>query len=603
MPKGGGHGASASSRPLLRLEDGSRIGVVGGGPAGSFFSYFALLTARRTGLSLKLDIFEPKDFSKPGPTGCNMCGGVVYESLVQSLAVEGIHLPSEVIQRRIDSYMLHMDVGSVRIETPLKEKRIAAVHRGGGPRTFRPENDRSFDGYLLGLARDSGARVIAERVTNVGWSEGRRFVETKSGRREVYDLVVAAMGVNAAPFVQEDATAEAAPARPKTTRAHACEFFLARSILKRYIGSSMHVFLLDIPRLEFAAIIPKSDYVTACLLGEEIDETLVESFLNSNEVTSCMPPLWKPPQDHCHCSPRINVGAASHSFGERIVSVGDCATTRLYKDGIGAAYRTAKAAALAAVLRGVSAEAFRRYYAPVCRRIEADNRIGRIIFAIVRIPRKSRRLRRAVYRMVSREQRLTGARRRMSLILWDVFSGGASYRSILGRILHPAFLGSFLVNLIAARGPRSRARPEEGISMSPAGTGVLGRQYEDGEIIVRQGEPGDSMYVVQRGTVEVLRREGDREYCLRELGPGEFFGETAIFEGETRPATIRAVGEVWVYSLERDSLLRRIHEDPSLAFGLIQQMSYRIRELEQTLLNRVDLPEGGGAGTRRAAPE
>ena len=131
--------------------------------------------------------------------------------------------------------------------------------------------------------------------------------------------------------------------------------------------------------------------------------------------------------------------------------------------------------------------------------------------------------------------------------------------------------------------------------MNPDGTGVLGRQFEDGEFIVRQGELGDCMYVVQKGTVEVLRREGDKEYCLRELGPGEFFGETAIFEGETRPTTVRAVGEVWVYSLERDSLLRRIHEDPSLAFGLIQQMSYRIRELERALLSRAGDPGGDGS--------
>lgn len=580
-------------RPPPRLDSGSRIGVIGGGPAGAFFSYFALLTARRIGRHIDVDIFEPKDFSKSGPAGCNMCGGVVYESLVQSLAGEGIYLPQEVIQRRIDSYVLHTDEGSVRIETPLKEKRIAAVHRGGGPRTFRPENVQSFDAYLLGLARESGARVIAERVKNVGWTDGRRFIETKSGRREIYDLVVAATGVNATPFGQEDATSAAGPAAPRTTRAHISEFFLTRSILKRYIGSSMHVFLLDIPRLEFAAIIPKSDYVTACLLGEEIDEPLVESFLKSNEVTACMPPLWKPPKDRCHCSPRINVGAAPRSFGDRIVSVGDCATTRLYKDGIGAAYRTGKAAALAAVLRGVTARAFERYYAPVCRRIEADNRIGKTIFAIIRIARNSHRVRRAVSRMVTREQRLTGARRRMSLILWDVFSGGASYRSILRRFLHPAFLGSFLVNLIAARRHRGRPRPLEGISMSPEGTGVLGRNYQDGEIIVRQGEPGDCMYVVQKGKVEVLRREGDKEYCLRELGPGEFFGEMAIFEGELRPSTVRAVGEVWVYSLERDSLLRRVHEDPSLGFGMIQQMAYRIRELESALISRataVSLP-------------
>ena len=52
----------------------------------------------------------------------------------------------------------------------------------------------------------------------------------------------------------------------------------------------MHVFLLDIPRLEFAAIIPKGDYVTVCLLGEDIDAELMRDFLNAPEVKGCFPP-------------------------------------------------------------------------------------------------------------------------------------------------------------------------------------------------------------------------------------------------------------------------------------------------------------------------
>ncbi len=577
----------AAGQPL-RLESGARIGVIGGGPAGSFFSYFVLLAARRIGLSLHVDIFEPRDFSKPGPTGCNMCGGVISELLVQNLAGEGILLPPEVIQRRIDSYVLHMDVGSVFIETPLNEKRIAAVNRGGGPRTFQPENTRSFDAYLLGLARDLGACVVPERVTGVGWSEGRPSIQTESQRRETYDLVATAVGVNASVLKRENEK-EASHAPPRTTRTSIGEFFLGRRILKRYIGSSMHVFLLDIPRLEFAAIIPKSDYVTACLLGENVDTALTESFLASAEVTSCMPPLWKPPRDRCHCSPRINIRATPQPFSDRMVDIGDCAATRLYKDGIGAAYRTAQAAAVTAVLRGVSAQAFGRYYGPVCQSIEADNRIGKIIFAVTRQIRKSPRVRRAICRMVSREQRLAGARRRMSLVLWDLFTGSASYRSILWRMFHPAFLTSFVVNVVTASRHPADPRPQKGIPMNVDGTGVLGQKFEDDEIIVRQGEPGDCLYVVQRGKVEVLQRQGDKEFCLAELGPGDFFGEMAIFEGEMRPATVRAVGEVWVYSLERDSLLRRIHEDPSLAFGLIQQMSYRIRELERALVARASI--------------
>jgi ribulose 1,5-bisphosphate synthetase/thiazole synthase len=71
------------------LRDGDRIAVVGGGPSGSFFSYFTLRMARMIGLDVKITIFEPKNFLARGPAGCNHCGGVVSEMMVQSLAVEG----------------------------------------------------------------------------------------------------------------------------------------------------------------------------------------------------------------------------------------------------------------------------------------------------------------------------------------------------------------------------------------------------------------------------------------------------------------------------------------------------------------------------------
>ena len=75
------------------LRDGSRIAVVGGGPAGSFFSYFLLNMAETIDLDITVDIFEPRSFKYCGPAGCNHCGGIVSESLVQILAAEGIVLP------------------------------------------------------------------------------------------------------------------------------------------------------------------------------------------------------------------------------------------------------------------------------------------------------------------------------------------------------------------------------------------------------------------------------------------------------------------------------------------------------------------------------
>ena len=109
----------------LALTDGSRIAVVGGGPAGSFFAYFVIKTAEAIDLDLSVDIYEPRSFAHCGPAGCNHCGGIVSESLVQVLAAEGINLPPEVVQRGIESYVVHMDVGSVAIASPAGEQRIA----------------------------------------------------------------------------------------------------------------------------------------------------------------------------------------------------------------------------------------------------------------------------------------------------------------------------------------------------------------------------------------------------------------------------------------------------------------------------------------------
>jgi len=111
----------------------------------------------------------------------------------------------------------------------------------------------------------------------------------------------------------------------------------------------------------------------------------------------------------------------------------------------------------------------------------------------------------------------------------------------------------------------------------------LGKKYADGEVIVRQGEPGDCMFVVQEGEVEAIAETDDRELRLRTMGANDFFGEMALFENEARTATIRAVGPVRVLTIDRKNLLSGIHEDPSLAFRMLKTMSFRIRDLTNRL--------------------
>ena len=438
------------------LQDGSRIAVIGAGPAGSMFSYFLLNMAEAVGLDVGVDIFEPRHFCHRGPAGCNHCGGIVSESLVQRLATEGIMLPDDVVQRGIESYTLHMDVGDVKIATPLMEKRIAAIYRGNGPLHSEPLDTHSFDGYLLELAQQQGAKVIQRLVTNVRHKDELMRVDCADQHSADYDLVAVATGVNSRLMeTLENQTQECR--RPGRTKTFICEFHLGRKVIRETFGPSMHVFFLDIPRLKFAALIPKGDYVTLCLLGTDIDDELMQQFFNSAEVRNCFPNGTIP--DHvCHCYPRINVKAARPGYGDRVVMIGDSGTTRLFKDGIGAAYRTAKAAAKTAVFHGVGAEDFKTHYAPVCQAISNDNQVGKVVFGFGTMVQRARFARRGVLRMTANEQKQTGRPRRMSGVLWDLFSGSAPYTDVFLRTLHPAYIGGLVWNLVAGNMPGSAAR-------------------------------------------------------------------------------------------------------------------------------------------------
>ena len=68
---------------------------------------------------------------------------------------------------------------------------------------------------------------------------------------------------------------------------------------------------------------------------------------------------------------------------------------------------------------------------------------------------------------------------------------------------------------------------------------------------------------------------------MGELETGEVFGEMAIFDQQPRSATVRAKGNARVLTLDKRAFLRRVHEDPSLAFRILQQMSHRIRVLDE----------------------
>ncbi|MQY57730.1 cyclic nucleotide-binding domain-containing protein [bacterium] len=118
----------------------------------------------------------------------------------------------------------------------------------------------------------------------------------------------------------------------------------------------------------------------------------------------------------------------------------------------------------------------------------------------------------------------------------------------------------------------------------PLSTGFLGRVYNDGQVIIHQGEEGDRMYEIQDGQVEVIQEKNGKEFRLAVLGKGDFFGEMAVFDREVRSATVRALGIVRAITIDKRTFLKKITRDPSLAFRIIESMSRRIRKVDAEIV-------------------
>lgn len=117
--------------------------------------------------------------------------------------------------------------------------------------------------------------------------------------------------------------------------------------------------------------------------------------------------------------------------------------------------------------------------------------------------------------------------------------------------------------------------------------------FEDGDVVVREGEETREMFVIREGEVEIRKRVGGHEVQLAVLGRGAFFGEMSLLEGLPRSATVVARGRTALLVLRPGSLLLQIRRDPTFAFELLQQMSHRIRELNDQLVFRVATAEFG----------
>jgi signal transduction histidine kinase len=108
------------------------------------------------------------------------------------------------------------------------------------------------------------------------------------------------------------------------------------------------------------------------------------------------------------------------------------------------------------------------------------------------------------------------------------------------------------------------------------------REYAHQDIIFKEGDRGDGMYVVRAGLVQIsaLIANGDRKPLAR-LAPGEYFGEMAVIDNEPRSASASAEGPTTVYYLPRESVLKLLEQSPLLAVRLVREFSHRMREFNK----------------------
>jgi CRP-like cAMP-binding protein len=114
-----------------------------------------------------------------------------------------------------------------------------------------------------------------------------------------------------------------------------------------------------------------------------------------------------------------------------------------------------------------------------------------------------------------------------------------------------------------------------------------------GDVLFREGEPGDRLYVIAQGKIKLGRRSSDgRENLLSILGPGEMFGELSLFDPGPRTASASSVSDSVVYELRHQALVAWVNAHPKVATHLLGALARRLRRTNETLADLVfsDVP-------------
>jgi CRP/FNR family transcriptional regulator, cyclic AMP receptor protein len=110
------------------------------------------------------------------------------------------------------------------------------------------------------------------------------------------------------------------------------------------------------------------------------------------------------------------------------------------------------------------------------------------------------------------------------------------------------------------------------------------RRFEAGQVVFREGDDSDTCYVLSSGHARALRSHSDgRSITLATFGPGDIFGELAMFDDEKRSATVEAVDEVDAIAILAADMRRLLREHPDISVKLVTAIARRLRAANERL--------------------
>jgi CRP/FNR family cyclic AMP-dependent transcriptional regulator len=110
------------------------------------------------------------------------------------------------------------------------------------------------------------------------------------------------------------------------------------------------------------------------------------------------------------------------------------------------------------------------------------------------------------------------------------------------------------------------------------------REFEPGEVVFREGDASDTCYVVRDGRARALRTHTDgRTLTLATFGPGDIFGELALFEDELRSATVEAIERTGTVAVLGPDMRRLMSEHAAISSRLVIALGRRLRETNERL--------------------